>query len=205
MSDNLLQENNSKILQESGFTLLLVRAWSMVASTGAYTLTGFDTAFKKAWKMVMDSGSYVLTGIDIGLFKMWKMVLSAGSYTLTGIDVLFHKAWKLIAVTVSYVLTGNDLIIKGFDIIVNITKPVSTMINQIKTSLGIIWGVSYKIAQESGYKLLQETGFAFILEQAETGTSILTTWGTETATWNEVSQLFRNPSRPITSIVNQLK
>ena len=58
---------------------------------------------------------------------------------------------------------------------INQSKPTTSLANTNRVSVGETWG------------------------------SILTSWSSETRTWQAVSQLFTNPSKPSGSITNQSK
>lgn len=58
---------------------------------------------------------------------------------------------------------------------INVDKPTTSLANQSKVSVGETWG------------------------------SIMTSWATETRTWQEVSQLLTNIAKTVSSMINQAK
>jgi hypothetical protein len=159
----------------TGISNTITKALKSIMSAGSFTLTGINASFSRGKKLICDVGEFVLTGSDTLLKRAYTLVASAGEFTLIGINVIILKALKMIAATGVYALTFKDFIIKGWDIITNIARPSSSMINSSKVIGGETW---------------------------DTNTN---TWDEETRTWDASGTLWTNGTRPTTTITNITK
>jgi len=159
----------------TGISNTITKALKSIMSAGSFTLTGINASFSRGKKLICDVGEFVLTGSDTLLKRAYTLVASAGEFTLTGINVIILKALKMIASTGVYALTFKDFIIKGWDIITNIARPSSSIINSSKVIGGETWDTNPY------------------------------TWDEETRTWDASGTLWTNGTRPTTTITNITK
>jgi hypothetical protein len=96
-------------------------AYTLTATKGSYTLTGFATLFKRILTIVATKGNYVLTGFATIFHKYWKIFAVQGSYVLTGNATLFHRYIHIIIIQGSYILTGFATLFKRIRSIVATT------------------------------------------------------------------------------------
>lgn len=129
-------------------------AYSMVASVGAFTLTGITNALKIGKYMAAATGVFTLTGISNVLNLGRKMSVTVGTFTLTGFDAILMAGKRLVAETGTFVVTGIDIIFRNS----------LTMINTVGSFVltGFASGL-YK-----GYGMLAELG-TFTLTGIDTG------------------------------------
>ena len=87
-----------------GLESKIVRAAS--ATSGSYTLTGYDATIATQRSYALFTGAYAFTGRDVELRKDNKIVPVSGSFTLSGSDLAFLADTSLRPVSGSYSLTG---------------------------------------------------------------------------------------------------
>jgi hypothetical protein len=89
----------------------LLKASSLLADLGTFSLTGQDAGLLAARQLLAEAGAYALTGQDAGLLKASLLACVLGEYTLTGNDAALtytpQGAFLLTADTGAYLLTGQ--------------------------------------------------------------------------------------------------
>lgn len=86
------------------------RAYVLVAAAGAYAVTGVSAAFRRALRMTAATGSYTYTGIAATVRRSIRMQADTGVYVLTGIDAVVRKALHLRAASGAYTVTGITIV-----------------------------------------------------------------------------------------------
>lgn len=83
-------------------------AYTLVADTGAFTLSGTATSLTAARKLVAASASFSLTGTAASLVAARTLVAATTSFTLTGTATTLKSARTLTASSASFTFTGTD-------------------------------------------------------------------------------------------------
>jgi hypothetical protein len=82
-------------------------AYTLVAGTGTYTLSGKAVNFKLGHRLVAATATYTLTGKAITFLRGLRVGAAVGSYTLAGQSIALKVGRRLVATTGTYTLTGN--------------------------------------------------------------------------------------------------
>ena len=82
-------------------------AYTLIAGTGTYTLSGKAVNFKVGHRLVAARATYTLTGQALAFLRGLRVSAAIGSYTLTGQSVALKAGHRLVAATGIYTLTGN--------------------------------------------------------------------------------------------------
>ena len=87
---------------------------TMVASAGAYTVTGQAATLTRQLVTTASQGAYTYTGQAATLTKQYLVSAEAGSYTYTGFDATTAKTGNtLLADVGSYAVTGQAATLNG--------------------------------------------------------------------------------------------
>lgn len=87
----------------------LLRGLKLVAASGSYALAGTAAALAKGFKVAAESGSFALTGTTTTLLRSLKLVAAGGSYTQTGTAASLLRGLKISAAGGNYTYTGTTV------------------------------------------------------------------------------------------------
>lgn len=174
----ILQEDGFAILKEDSSNILTeeLTAYTLLAETGSFTLTGNDASLRADRKLIAETGSFVLTGNDSSLRADRKLIAETGSFALTGYDAILKKFSRIIAETGVFTLTGIDAQIYRSKDGWILRQDISSEYTE-RTSPSTPWSersgvtsnwdirddVGGLLLQEGGYKILQEDADAIIV------------------------------------------
>lgn len=92
----------------TGINTSLIVSRKLTITTGVFTLTGQNAGLLRTFVLTCTSGSFTLTGQNAGLLANRTITCSAGSYTLTGQNVTLSVSRVLVCGTGAYTYTGNN-------------------------------------------------------------------------------------------------
>jgi len=93
----------------TGKTITTTKQWLLTAAKGAYAITGKAATTSKGFVMVAAKGAYVITGKTITTTKQWLLTAAKGTYTITGKTATLFRAITLVAAKGSYAITGKAI------------------------------------------------------------------------------------------------
>lgn len=82
-------------------------AFTLVANSGSFTITGTAADLEKGFYLSVESGSYTVTGTAATLKKGFYISAVSGSYTVTGAAATLKATRLLTAATGSYSISGT--------------------------------------------------------------------------------------------------
>lgn len=90
----------------TGVAMSPVASRLITAALGTYTLTGVSAAFSKAFSLSASVGSFVLSGVSVGLSLSRLLAATKGTFTLTGIAISSLVSRVLTASQGTFTLSG---------------------------------------------------------------------------------------------------
>lgn len=120
----------------TGITNSLKKNLRLLASTGAFVLTGIAALFTRGKGISVEVMNFVLTSGQTNFRKTLTLLAAKGAYVLTGIDATFDKTKGFVGEVISYLLNLGNIIIRGNGSWLwrHDTKPTSNWTNSTKPS-----------------------------------------------------------------------
>lgn len=100
-------------------------AYTMIADSGSYVLTGNAVNLNVGWLMPVGTGAFTLTGVNVNFGLGYGIVAEPASFALAGIDVALRSDIILPAGTGEFLLTGNDATLTAELVVIDEPEPPS--------------------------------------------------------------------------------